>query len=462
MSPIKQNTFVKLIVILLVAYFYSDAILEHKRWNHNSVINHDVAFYYSYLPATFIYKDPTFKFIEDLPQDFEGRVFVLPTEDGKKVPKMSIGLSILYSPFFFVAHQYAKFQDDVKADGYTLPYSVALSWASLFYLLIALWLLMSVLEKMFSIWAAAFSLLSIAFASNLLYYTAYEAAMSHAFSFFLFALFIWLTQKWYDAKYDWKNAFFLGLVGGLITVVRPVNIIIFLLPLFYGAANLYEWEKNIRQIVSNYRVLFLLIIGFVIPLIPQLIFWKLGTGHWVYYSYQEQGFYFLQPKILEGLFSYRKGWLIYSPIMVFSLIGIFYLKKHADKWLLALPLHFLIHVYVIFSWWCWWYGGGFGARPMIELYALLSISLAAFIQAVLSSKNFLKILLLAIVFSIFIKVNHFQTWQYYYKTLIHWDSMTKEAYWAVFMKEDFPDNYQELIQLPDYDNALKGKKEYQD
>jgi hypothetical protein len=39
--------------------------------------------------------------------------------------------------------------------------------------------------------------------------------------------------------------------------------------------------------------------------------------------------------------------------------------------------------------------------------------------------------------------------------------MTKELYWEVFLKYKFPENYDELIQAPDYENAMMGKKEYE-
>ena len=57
----------------------------------------------------------------------------------------------------------------------------------------------------------------------------------------------------------------------------------------------------------------------------------------------------------------------------------------------------------------------------------------------------------------FVSFNLFQTFQYR-KTLIHWDSMTKAAYWAVFLKTNFPENYGELIETPDYEEAKKGQR----
>jgi hypothetical protein len=47
-------------------------------------------------------------------------------------------------------------------------------------------------------------------------------------------------------------------------------------------------------------------------------------------------FYFLDPEIISGLFSYRKGWLIYTPVMAFGLVGMFFTRKSATP--LFLPV----------------------------------------------------------------------------------------------------------------------------
>ena len=65
------------------------------------------------------------------------------------------------------------------------------------------------------------------------------------------------------------------------------------------------------------------IIFMILPLIPQMVYWKLHTGNLLFYTYGEEKFFWNDPKVLEGLFSFRKGWLVYSPLMLLSLTGIF-------------------------------------------------------------------------------------------------------------------------------------------
>ncbi|MFO7610005.1 MAG: hypothetical protein R6X35_12570, partial [Candidatus Krumholzibacteriia bacterium] len=56
-------------------------------------------------------------------------------------------------------------------------------------------------------------------------------------------------------------------------------------------------------------------------------FWgQTSTGQFVFNSYMEEGFFFLKPKFFHGLFSYRKGWLVYSPVMTMAIIGFIWMR----------------------------------------------------------------------------------------------------------------------------------------
>ncbi|HYG16335.1 MAG TPA: hypothetical protein VEC12_11325, partial [Bacteroidia bacterium] len=139
------------------------------------------------------------------------------------------------------------------------------------------------------------------------------------------------------------------------------------------------------------------------------------------------------------------------------LAGLLVLCKYAKQWAVAIFILIPAFIYVVYSWWTWWYGGSFGSRPMVDIYPVLSLPMAASLAWVYKKRAVFAGALVAGAF--FIYLNGFQTWQYK-KTLIHWDSMTKEAYWAVFLKEQFPQDYGSLIKTPDYEKALKGEEEY--
>ena len=96
---------------------------------------------------------------------------------------------------------------------------------------------------------------------------------------------------------------------------------------------------------------------------------------------------------------------------------------------------------------------------MIETYGILALPLAAFISQLMKRSFWIKgIVSLLLVFLVFF--NQFQMNQYR-TSLLHWDSMTQQAYNAILFRKSWPANYDKMIKVPDYDKALKGLEEYQ-
>lgn len=119
--PVSKRVTVVLIAILVYSgfIFFPDNILS---W--------DVFGYYLYLPLTFIYHDLGLNnenIIHEIIDKYHNsatfyQAIKLPA--GNYVMKYSMGMSILYSPFFFIGHLYAKLSS-YPADGFSLPYQYA-------------------------------------------------------------------------------------------------------------------------------------------------------------------------------------------------------------------------------------------------------------------------------------------------------------------------------------------------
>lgn len=430
--------------------------LYYKFWKASGrVIVHDVILYYQYLPAAIIYKDLSMSFTNQNPEFFKDKIWKNITKTGKSVSRMTMGLAVLYSPFFLVAHGLADVTG-YPADGYSLPYRLAIIISSVAYAFFGFIFLIKILRKYFARGTIAITVLAIGLGTNLYFYTTMESPMSHSYSFFLFSAFIFLVDAWF-AKQSWLNTIFLGLVGGLIILVRPPNGIIFILLLLWqlDSSNTFISRFKFFLQKSVKLILFLLIVFLVFT--PQLIYWKYVTGEYFYNSYGDQGvFYFNDPVFLKGMFSYRKGWLVYTPIMAFALIGIVVLYFRNRKFFWPVAIFTFLNLYIVWSWWCWWYGGGFGQRPLVESYAVLSIPFAAFTEFIFKRKWILRIVYLTLI-TFFISLNIFQTRQYY-KGVIHWDSMSKYNYWDSFFRLKMAPNMYNHIDKPDYKAALKGDR----
>jgi hypothetical protein len=113
-----------------------------------------------------------------------------------------------------------------------------------------------------------------------------------------------------------------------------------------------------------------------------------------------------------------------------------------------------LNIYIISSWWSWWYGGGFGMRSMIDCYALMALPLAALLFYTKQKSNLL-FSSLATVLIILVFFQQFQNKQYR-SGAIHWDAMSKKAYWANFGKLERVPNFEELLEPIDYDKAREG------
>lgn len=451
--PLANGFSASKVAILLVGIAIVVMNFQEKLWkNEYRVISSDVVYYYSYLPAALIEHDLHFDFIAKKPNDYSTHVSYLTTPEGGRYQKMTMGLAFLYLPFFLIGHAQALLTG-VKATGFSEPYFFWMVFSGFFYGITALIFLRKILLHFFTDRVVALVLLLIVLGTNLFYYLTLEAPMSHGYNFFLFILFIWLGMRWYEQP-TVRNSIFIGLVYGLIGLIRPTNGLILLFFLFYGIRSWKEILLRVRFLTGQWRLLLLMGAMAFVVVFPQLLFWKLNTGKWIYYTYGEEGFFFGQPRLWRGLFSYRKGWLVYTPLMIFALAGIGSLRRYAPAFFLPVLLFVPLNIYVIYSWWDWSYGGSFGSRPMIDSYGMMAMAMGATLTAAENRSQYLAwaikiVMILLAAFSVF------QTIQYK-KGIIHYAYMSKNAYWSSLFKLQVELNYYDLLEPMDYTQLLKG------
>jgi len=443
-----------LITWFLISAYFIKYTADLAPWKLKKIIDQDVIFYYGYLPATFIYHDWSFRF-PDKP-GFTGTFWTLTLPDGGRVQKMTMGVAMLYSPFFGIAHLYTLATHGI-ADGYSLNYHTALVWAGVFYFILGLFFLRKILEQFIPDRAIALVLITLSLGTNLLNYSTMDGALSHVHSFFLFALALWAFLKWVESPKIWLTII-LGMSIGLIVLIRPSNITFALFPLLY----FYIKDRDIRkswQFILNLRWKLLLLVGSVLLIwLPQMLYWKMNTGHFIFYSYIGEHFFFGRPQVINGLFSYRKGWLVYTPMMWLAIVGFFLMRDKLKVLFWPSLITMLVSIYIVFSWWCWWYGGSFSARALVEFYVIMSFPLGAFFTFILQ-KKFIPKTITTVVVGFFLCLNLFQTKQYS-TSLLHWDSMSKEVYWAIWGKQNWPENYEKMLIPPESEKAMKGESSF--
>jgi hypothetical protein len=419
----------------------------------------DVDQFYSYLPAIFINHDLTFSY----PNNY----WTVKAPNGTKIARTTYGMALMYSPFFFVGHSIARATNH-KADGYSLPYKWSVHFGTFVYAFLGLWFCRKNLLRFFKEIVTCITLLCIFLGTNLFYYTFGWGEMCHAYLFFILSLFIFYVIKWYDSG-KIKYLFFYSFLGGFATLIRPTDAIVMLFPLLIGVNGLTAFKKRIQSFINLKIKLFAAITIFLLPFLIQLCYWRAYSGQWFIFTYGSgERFFFNDPQIFNFLFSFRKGWLIYTPIMIFSVIGILFLKKTASELLYFMILIFVLNVYVLSSWWDWSFGGSFGCRAIIQHYAFFALSLASFITVVFKAfenkkkLNYTLRITLCVLFFLLIRLNYNQSWLYKY-AIIHPSGMTKEAYFYIMSQKDFKEREMEelekLLILPNDKEMLKGNRD---
>lgn len=439
----------KSLAILLFCYglLLATGMWYYPKWQQSyteAAISWDVSGYYMYLPAIFIYQDvKQLAFIDDVIAQYG------PTPDpqqrfehasGNYVLKYSSGMAIQYLPFFLAAHWYAKGHDSFPADGFSRPYQFAINLGSILVAWAGLWFLRLILLRYFEDLVAGVVLLTIAAATNYLDYSAINGAMSHNYLFTLYALLVFTTIRYHENPRTMR-ALGIGLILGLMVLTRPTEMLAGIIPVLWGVNGKGAWRERRHFIRTHWRHIAWLGAGVIAVGSIQIIYWLYVTGSPLVYSYEEQGFRFFKPHLINGIFSYRSGWLMYSPAMAASLVGFYFLWKKRSTVLLAAGIFTVLFIWITFSWNAWTYGGALGQRAMVQSYVVLAFPLGAFVRWVLQQKAWLRVGGVALL-AWCIWYNLWLTHHAHKGGLLRPGEMTKAYFWEIFGKREAPETSQ--------------------
>ncbi|MBO4587115.1 MAG: hypothetical protein J5677_04790 [Bacteroidales bacterium] len=452
----KRNISISAVMVILIAALLVLKVFDIKIYRTpENVIRWDVINFYSYLPAAFIEHDLTLTFARN---DIERYICsdhywpeILP--DSSMVIKTTMGLSLLYSPFFLVANVLAE-PLGYTPDGFSPPYALSLLLACVFWVSLGFVYLRKLLLRHFSEVVTTIVLAVTLFATNLYWYSSYEAAYAHGFLFGLTCIFLWQTERWHE-NHSWWCTVAAGLNLGLITLIRPTDALVLLYFLLYDVTSWNGLKEKVTMYLQQWPKVVAMAVSTIAMWVPQMIYWHVVTGHLFFFSYtHNERFFWTQPKIIEFLFSFRKGWFIYTPVMVFAILGLIPLYKHYRKYFYPIIFFLIINIYVLSCWWCWWFGGSFGQRSMIDCYGMMAIPMAAFVAWLLKRKTVPRIILI-VVFAAISYLSFFHYRQYKHGA-IHCAAMTREAYFDSFGHTHPSDCFWSLLDEPNYDAAKQG------
>ena len=147
---------------------------------------------------------------------------------------------------------------------------------------------------------------------------------------------------------------------------------------------------------QGYCLLFSLSFGKPSCFFPQLIAWKIIYGKFLLIPQGEGFMRWGHPEILKFLFSSWHGFYSWTPILIFSTIGLFLLYQRDRRMAIGFFLIFILQIYVNSCASDWQAGISFGARRMTGLTPIFVIGLASFLSLFSGRKRAVKYLLVGI------------------------------------------------------------------
>lgn len=305
-----------------------------------------------------------------------------------------IGNSVMWAPFFLTAHLASSILDSIglpfEADGYNVLYEIAIGVASLFYAFLAMLLIYKFCRKWFDSKTSLLATIAIWYGTAAFWYNAIEPSLSHMNSLFLNTLFIyfWHGTLGKRTKVQWL---LLGLIAGMMYLVRQQDILIVLLPVFETLKHLLSKIdfRQARKMIAE-RAMFGL--GLLINLIPQMLIWKKTYGSYLLNTYSKH--------YATGHFEFFKIWdnaknfltnpsggMWRMPFLLLAIAGVFLFARRTK----GIAWYFLIlvaaQIYLTFSWTAW--TNGYGIRYLIGISPLLALGAAEIIlrlRSVLGTK----------------------------------------------------------------------------
>lgn len=424
-----------IICIALIAFninFYGN---QFKKSNRLTIINWDVFGYYIYLPATIIYHDLAIEnkvWLDEINSKYQATPYYYQIAGGSKGKSRIIyqqGISYFFLPGFLIAHTIAS-HVGYPADGFSFPYQFSIIIISLLITFLGLFYLRKLLLSYFSDQLVACIMLIICLGTNWFLTVAYGHGMPHSFLFTLNILIAFTTKKWFETNKKRYVALTAFLIGWAFSC-RPTEIILLLLPLLYNVESYSDFKLKWKQQGLSKNLHYFITI-LLLTVFPLFVYMQYASNDILKFNLHTEQLCLFSPFTLDFLFSFKKGWLLYTPLMLFALAGFYSLfKKNKNLFMPLFTITFL-QVWLASSWENWWYAASYSQRPMVDFYGLLAIPLGFLIMEVYKQKQLVWISF-SVAMTIIFGLSIFQSYQYY-TGIIHNERMTNAYYLSTFGK----------------------------
>jgi hypothetical protein len=293
-----------------------------------------------------------------------------------------VGTAVLWSPAYLVAHvgvlTARSLGAQVPADGLARPYLWAACFASVAYTYAGLLLCYRLCRRFFAPLGSALAVALVWLATPAFFYSHVNPPWSHSASLFTVALFASFWHKTRDRR-TMPQFFVLGLFGGLMALVREQDGLFLLIPAiealvtYLGMLRRREWAALPALLARH----LLLLVGVCLAFSPQMLVYRVLNGRFGPNPTVGYKFDWLSPHFFQVLGDPHYGLFVWTPLVLFALIGLVFLFRR-DRLLAAVfASAFLAQVYITGSFLTWQSPGSFGQRRFINCTVIFALGLAA-------------------------------------------------------------------------------------
>jgi len=290
-----------------------------------------------------------------------------------------VGAPMLWMPFWLLGHALTAashlFGQTWTSNGFTVYYNLAVRFATAVLGLCALTMNLFWVRQYAGARAALLGILLVAVGTPYYWYWFHIADQSHVPASFAISLFLIVWEAYRRGANGRINGFLMGILGGLVGIVKPYHLLIFLFPLSHWISELKTKQKKIilketgwvagGAILAVSLQVWIWQIVFGNPLGPIL---EKGIKH--YYKFFA-GRYWLP----DVLFSSYHGLFFFAPVLVLSFWGLFRLIRKDP--VVAIPSLLILILQILFmaSERYFWEGAAFGLRRVVDLTPLFALGI---------------------------------------------------------------------------------------
>lgn len=320
-------------------------------------------------------RSPLFDHDLELGNDYEGlETYGQRSAGGRPVSRTPLGLAILWTPVIVLTHALTlvarAFGSTLPADGFSMPYQAAVTYASFLFAVCAVFLTEAVVRRRHSPPIGLLVAFGLWAATPLAYYAVRLPSRSHAASALVMGAFLALFLERRDSTRP-KDWWALGVLGGLMSIVRIQDGALLVVPLADQLASRRPgWARRVGALLA----------GPVVAAVLQAVVWRTMWGPDFVAEVSERNWFRGNLHLVEVLVSPLHGLFTWTPLWLLSAVGWLILGRREIRLGLLALLGFAAVTLVNAGIDDWWGGPAFGQRRFLGLTLLFGLGLGAFLE----------------------------------------------------------------------------------